>query len=439
MTAEIAVMNRVAIALAADSAATTIRDDPIKQEKTTKIFNSADKLFQLDAQSPVGVMVYNASSFMGVPWETVIKLYRKYSGGPQNYLKDHANDFLKFLVSKELLSDGHIDDFFIIACRNVLSELLGLIKKDVANSPSKTFADAAQSVAQGVLDQFKQRPLVDGWSDTLVSDLLSKYDPKIEATIASVFGADDPGVTAKGLLKELVARFHIVQPAFNNFTTGLVIAGFGQAELYPSLWTSNIGSVLFNRTLQQSKPDESAMGLSGTDAWVRPFAQGEVALSFLTGIQPDIRQHCTDTFGSLLSKFLTRFLALVTPMVTPAQSQQLQTQLSADINLLTQEFGTDLNNKSQTKHVQPVMAAVGVLPKDQLAVMAESLVALTSFRRRMSSDLETVGGAIDVAVISKGDGFVWIKRKHYFDPGLNLRYTERFKSTHPSTPNAKNP
>jgi len=31
---------------------------------------------------------------------------------------------------------------------------------------------------------------------------------------------------------------------------------------------------------------------------------------------------------------------------------------------------------------------------------------------------ETVGGPIDVAVLSKGDGFVWIKRKSYFDPRL---------------------
>ena len=35
---------------------------------------------------------------------------------------------------------------------------------------------------------------------------------------------------------------------------------------------------------------------------------------------------------------------------------------------------------------------------------------------------ETVGGPIDVAVISKGDGFVWIKRKHYFDRELNQHF-----------------
>lgn len=51
--------------------------------------------------------------------------------------------------------------------------------------------------------------------------------------------------------------------------------------------------------------------------------------------------------------------------------------------------------------------------------MAESLVNLTSFKRKISLDAETVGGPIDVAVISKGDGFIWIKRKHYFKPELN--------------------
>jgi len=49
--------------------------------------------------------------------------------------------------------------------------------------------------------------------------------------------------------------------------------------------------------------------------------------------------------------------------------------------------------------------------------VAEALVSLTSFKRRISLDEpETVGGAIDVAVISRGDGLIWIKRKHYFDP-----------------------
>jgi hypothetical protein len=54
--------------------------------------------------------------------------------------------------------------------------------------------------------------------------------------------------------------------------------------------------------------------------------------------------------------------------------------------------------------------------------MAESLVTLTSLKRRISMEHETVGGPVDVAVLTKGDGLVWTKRKHYFDPTLNHHF-----------------
>ena len=71
------------------------------------------------------------------------------------------------------------------------------------------------------------------------------------------------------------------------------------------------------------------------------------------------------------------------------------------------------------------MSVVKWLPKEELAEMAEALVNLTSFKRRVTPEAETVGGPIDVAVISKGDGLVWIKRKHYFERELNHRYFYR--------------
>jgi hypothetical protein len=41
-------------------------------------------------------------------------------------------------------------------------------------------------------------------------------------------------------------------------------------------------------------------------------------------------------------------------------------------------------------------------------------------------EAETVGGPIDVAIISKGDGFIWIKRKQYFDSKLNLQFNKNY-------------
>lgn len=68
---------------------------------------------------------------------------------------------------------------------------------------------------------------------------------------------------------------------------------------------------------------------------------------------------------------------------------------------------------------------VEFMPKSELSTMAEALVNLTSIKCRVSRGMETVGGPIDVAVISCTDGFIWVKRKHYFDAQLNRRYIAR--------------
>jgi hypothetical protein len=71
MTAEVAILNRAGVALAADSAVTVSSDsgDP-------KVFNTSNKIFRLSFNAPVGVMFYENSLVMEVPWETAIKLHR---------------------------------------------------------------------------------------------------------------------------------------------------------------------------------------------------------------------------------------------------------------------------------------------------------------------------------------------------------------------------
>lgn len=71
MTAEIAVLNKTGVALAADSAVT------IGTTGAQKVYNSANKLFTLSKYQPVGIMIYGGASFMGIPWENLIKCTEK--------------------------------------------------------------------------------------------------------------------------------------------------------------------------------------------------------------------------------------------------------------------------------------------------------------------------------------------------------------------------
>ena len=62
MTAEIAILNKMAVALATDSAVTISAGS---QEQ--KIYDSADKLFDLCGPTPIGLMIYHGMQFMQAP------------------------------------------------------------------------------------------------------------------------------------------------------------------------------------------------------------------------------------------------------------------------------------------------------------------------------------------------------------------------------------
>jgi hypothetical protein len=112
-------------------------------------------------------------------------------------------------------------------------------------------------------------------------------------------------------------------------------------------------------------------------------------------------------------------------VVNQPAADQVRAAVEPEVRILLEKLAQEWSGRQQ-KYWGPVLNIVAALPKDELAAMSEALVNLTKFRRRVTPERETVGGPIDVGVITKGDGFVWLRRKHYFDPGLNPRVMARY-------------
>jgi hypothetical protein len=103
-------------------------------------------------------------------------------------------------------------------------------------------------------------------------------------------------------------------------------------------------------------------------------------------------------------------------------NRKLRDSVAKAANEMFRRINREAENYRSAQFGQPTMDMIAVLPKDELAKLAESLVDLTSLHRRVARDLETVGGPIDVALISKADGFIWVKRKHYFNLEMNRHF-----------------
>ena len=105
---------------------------------------------------------------------------------------------------------------------------------------------------------------------------------------------------------------------------------------------------------------------------------------------------------------------------TDIQKNELKNLLGSSKNEISSAIGASIQNDN----VKPILDSVQLIPLPEMAFLAESLVNITSLKRTFAIDgnQQTVGGPTDVAVMSKGDGFVWIKRKHYFDNQINPNY-----------------
>src|SRR5690625_6299285 len=123
MTAEVVIMNKLGMSLAADSAITSGRDG------VPKVYNTANKLFSLSPNHLVGIMIYCAASFMAVPWDIIIKSYIDYLGTKKfSDLTCYAEDFLAFLYSDERFKNKDIEEVIVY---RTFSDVLKRIVKEV--------------------------------------------------------------------------------------------------------------------------------------------------------------------------------------------------------------------------------------------------------------------------------------------------------------------
>ena len=94
MTAIIGVMNKHAVAIAADSAVTL--------GGGRKVLNSANKLFSLSKHHPMAVAIYGNAELVGTPWEIIIKEYRKNLKDKSFlHVSDYVDDFFDFIRHKQ--------------------------------------------------------------------------------------------------------------------------------------------------------------------------------------------------------------------------------------------------------------------------------------------------------------------------------------------------
>ena len=432
MTSEVVVMNRLGIALASDSAATVYVGGRAK-------FYHADKLFMLSGCHPVGVMVYNNSSLLGVPWETILKMYRtELADKSFDTLEEYAANLIAFLNGNDhLFPEGVQRRYYLHLVRTLFEGIRRGIKQKmldlIGDSPDelkKALKKIQADVIQRSLTEWQEKKDVDSKcydAASVANKMVGDASGDIHKMVAEYFdGAEGGEVNALyDLARLVVSKEEILAESLS----GLVIAGFGARQYFPVMQEYELGEIFAGRL--KYKCEGTSRIDSDNPSVVRPFAQSDMVETFLSGMSPAFE---TKLIRELVKVMVRSPEAIIDGM--PGVSKKRKDAYKEKVRPIAQEavvsMVRQLKDYRKTKHLRPILQSIEFLPKNELAHVAASLVNLSSFQKRISiSEDETVGGPIDVAVISKGDGFVWIERKHYFRPELNRHFFRQYGPTGP--------
>ena len=104
-------------------------------------------------------------------------------------------------------------------------------------------------------------------------------------------------------------------------------------------------------------------------------------------------------------------LASAAAALTDPRNDEERAIVEKAVSEEAQHLDDHFQSLSWDRFVQPMIGTVAAMPATDLARVAESFVGLQVLRQLTQAEMETVGGPIDVAVITRADGFRWVSGK----------------------------
>lgn len=429
MTAIVSVLNSQGVAFAADSAVT------VTGQSGKKVYNRSNKIFTLSKYYPIGIAIYNSVNLGGIPLETLIKMYRKKLGEePYDTLEEYKTDFIEFIREKlNSLSDVTKRNNFYSFCswahleiiNRTVATLIDLEEEgDLDERREEKFDQTLNDELDQYLAELRASPKANYctlsfenylvlYADKIV-DIENYIEERIKDEFPEFILTDEHRSKIKDILYEIIN----IEFIFENYS-GLVFFGFGEEEMFPSSHHLLVGSMIGDELRVRSGiPVKIQPGESN----IIPYAQGDVTTTVLTGVDPNYKEEVRKSVKGSFEAASEQIAAIL-------GESELSEQIKNAMGNISDELIRGLEDYQRERITGPLLDVLKFMGKEDMSELAESLVNITSLKRKFSSldsSEESVGGPVDVAIVTKGDGFIWMKRKHYFDgennPSFNNKY-----------------
>ena len=411
MTALVSVLNKRGAAMAADSAMT------VSGNGNTKIYNNEQKIFPLSNSNPIGVMICNNLSFLNTPLSLVFELYKSERGERKfSSLTGYVEDFVEYLQSLRSLQSNDLKNVFY---QNEFIQLIRSFKSlveeniQIQNKNSNlTEVEVTQNAYLMALNTWKEAVIDEEINPRLKNfskeDYL-KYIVEPNEEVFKSFQEDFPDMTEEYWNRIIEYCYRdLVNNTFGGYQgSEIIFVGYGENDIFPASQRLYLLGIVGD--ILKYNIEEISEISHHNSAEIRPFAQTDVMITLMKGVSPKSDSEYRDATVELEESIVNEIFSLLEKeKVSP---EIIESVKNLDFDKIHERYNDRIAKFIHENFVSGVVDALECFNLEEMAKMAENLIAVTNLQRHISSSEESVGGPIEVASITKTGGFKWVK--HY--------------------------
>lgn len=428
MTAVVGILNKRGAAIAADSAVTR------QIYNNRKITKNGNKIIRMSNCVPISVMVTGNGCYLKTQWDIIIRYYRQHRGEIAHpTVEACVHDFFRFIANHNLFCEEEfiwhwvseeLNMLFINADCNVNPTVKERDEDDKLTSPKsylKAFLKQLRRyrtdwLKDGISEQFKDytQDQFHAFLGDMITDYLSEKEYQEECFFYK-YPKDFLDSLKNDLELTLMVRL-TTRRYHEEGSAELVFTGFGSDQKYPSLVSTTVFEGFDNRVNYHILPEDIICISNEKPVAICPFAQKDVIKSLLLGMHIDYSRIVIKDMEDTYSPYLNSIFHI---NENDKEFENLNLKdfrkMLCDVMVddLIQKFDSTNNrylNKKQRKW-EKNLEDYDLLA---MAALAQSLIDLTGFHRILTFSPEGVGGPVDLAVITKNEGFTWLSRKSWY-------------------------
>lgn len=425
MTTQVVLMNGLGVALASDSAVTA----------GGKVLNTSEKVFELPSPHKVGILSSGRALFMGHPWEVLLSAWSDTLLSPLASMNDYRESLYKFLrttvsstgdlngFEKTYLGESYWTDGGVFYKTKEILEAVVLPYFENILSPEEflIFMDSQWS------EEVKTR-MSAYVSPELISKIESAFEEAIEERKSTFQEAEEvsyaqamiwverywehvgkgpsetdfeawPKIGVLDSLIKKMASVHIVNADYQG-ESDMVFVGYGSQDLFPSISEVFFHGCIAGKLIKRFEGDNP----SSPEPRDYFFGQSEAISALTRGEDSFLTSTAVETSRKTLNDIFEKLAASDDENVQMTR-EYVRESLDKD------DLAAEMKRAGNERRRKPFIKAISMSPILDLAEFAAQLVGVQAASAAMTQENPSVGGFVDVAVISHRRGFEWIRHK----------------------------